>query len=277
MWVGMDVLFWGVVICYTASAVEYILYLFFQKDRLERRGFIFIIAGFILHSIIIGFEFAMSGHFPASNLHQILSVAAWILSGVYIIFQYQFDLKIIGFFIAPFVMVIMAVASWVPKTPDQVSAVFKNFWLIFHVIIIFIGEAFFALACGVGILYLIQEKSIKSKRRGFFYKRLPSLEVLDSSGYVCIIAGFTFLTLGLISGFVYAKIVWGRFWSWDPKEVWAGITWLFYAALLHERFAIGWRGKRAAIMSIIGFAVVLFTFLGVNFMLKGHHGEFTRW
>jgi ABC-type transport system involved in cytochrome c biogenesis permease subunit len=85
------------------------------------------------------------------------------------------------------------------------------------------------------------------------------------------------LTLGLVSGFVYAKSVWGNFWSWDPKEVWAGITWLLYAALLHQRLTVGWRGRRAAIMAIIGFAAVLFTFLGVNFLLEGHHGKFTRW
>ena len=117
--------------------------------------------------------------------------------------------------------------------------------------------------------------AIKTKNPGFFFKRLPSLELLDSTGYACIIAGFTMVTFGLITGFVYAKSVWGRFWSWDPKEVWSGITWLFYAALLHERLTVGWRGRRAAIMAIIGFAVVLFTFFGVNFLLKGHHEVFT--
>jgi ABC-type transport system involved in cytochrome c biogenesis permease subunit len=84
------------------------------------------------------------------------------------------------------------------------------------------------------------------------------------------------LTFGLITGFVYAKAVWGRFWSWDPKEIWSGITWLLYAALLHQRLTVGWRGRRAAIMAIIGFAIILFTFLGVNFLLQGHHGEFTK-
>jgi cytochrome c-type biogenesis protein CcsB len=100
--------------------------------------------------------------------------------------------------------------------------------------------------------------------------------MLDNIGYVCIVVGFTMLTLGLITGFVYAKAVWGRFWSWDPKEVWAGITWLFYAVLLHERLTVGWRGRRSAIMAIIGFGVLIFTFLGVNLLMKGHHEVFTR-
>lgn len=145
-----------------------------------------------------------------------------------------------------------------------------------HIITVFIGEAAFALACGAGLLYLIQEHAIKTKNHGFFFKRLPSLDLIDTTGYACIAVGFTTLTMGLIIGFVYAKSVWGRFWSWDPKEIWSVVTWLVYAALLHERLTVGWRGRRAAIMSIIGFAAVLFTFLGVNFLLGGHHGEFTR-
>ncbi|MCG2830968.1 MAG: cytochrome c biogenesis protein CcsA [Desulfobacteraceae bacterium] len=110
----------------------------------------------------------------------------------------------------------------------------------------------------------------------FFFRRLPSLELLDTAGYTCIVVGFTMLTIGLATGLVYAKMVWGKFWSWDPKEVWSGITWLLYAALLHERLTVGWRGRKAAIMAIVGLAVLLFTFFGVNFLLKGHHGEFTR-
>jgi cytochrome c-type biogenesis protein CcsB len=168
------------------------------------------------------------------------------------------------------------IVSRLPDAPAQTAGIFKSFWLVSHVTVIFIGEAAFALACGVGILYLTQENAIKTKRHRFFFKRLPSLDLLDSTGYACIVVGFTMLTLGLITGFVYAKSVWGRFWGWDPKEVWSGISWLFYAALLHERLTVGWRGRRSAIMAIVGFGVLIFTFLGVNFFMEGHHTEFTK-
>jgi cytochrome c-type biogenesis protein CcsB len=170
----------------------------------------------------------------------------------------------------------MVIAARFPNAPDQMNKTLNNLWLVVHVVAVFIGEASFALACGVGLLYLLQEHAIKSKKHGFFFRRLPSLELLDTTGYACILTGFAMLTFGLITGFVYAKAVWGRFWSWDPKEIWSGITWLLYAALLHQRLTVGWRGRRAAIMAIIGFAIILFTFLGVNFLLQGHHGEFTR-
>jgi cytochrome c-type biogenesis protein CcsB len=273
----MYALFYIVILIYAAASLAYILYFFMQKGILHQTGYGLMISGFLLHSILIGYEVAISGFLPAQNLHQILCLSAWTIAGVFLAFQYQFRLKILGIFAAPLVTAIMAVSAAIPEKTVQIDAMFKNFWLIFHIVIILIGEAAFAMACGIGILYMVQENAIKAKKHGFFYKRLPSLDILDSTGYACIITGFTLLTLGLISGFIYAKAIWGRFWSWDPKEVWSAITWLFYAALLHERLTVGWRGRRAAIMSIIGFGVVIFTFFGVNFLLKGHHGGFTRW
>jgi len=185
-----------------------------------------------------------------------------------------FDLSLVSFM--GVIALIMVIVSQLPDEPAKTTQAFKSVWLVAHVMAIFIGEAAFALACGVGVLYLIQENSIKTKKHRFFFKRLPSLDLLDSTGYGCIVVGFTLLTIGLITGLVYAKSVWGRFWSWDPKEVWSGISWLFYAALLHERLTVGWRGRRSAIMAIVGFGVLLFTFLGVNLFMEGHHRDFTK-
>ncbi len=261
---------------YLLSTAGYLAYLFYQKNSLQRTAFFLFLAGFIWHSVVIGYGFIKTGHIPISNLRETLSMAAWAIAAVFLILHYKFKLKILGIYAAPLTTFVMVVAAQLPGKPAQVKNIFNSFWLVLHVITIFVGEASFALACGVGLLYLVQEHAIKSKHHGFFFRRLPSLELLDSTGYACIIAGFTMLTLGLASGFVYAKSVWGRFWSWDPKEVWSGITWLLYAALLHQRLTIGWRGRKAAIMAIIGFAVILFTFFGVNFLLEGHHGDFTR-
>lgn len=266
------------IVFYGLSTGWYIAYLFRQKDRLQKMGFYLLLVGFLYHSATIGYGFIKTGHLPVQNLHQTLSFAGWALAGVFLIFRHRFHLKVLGIFAAPLITFIMIMASRLPAevAVAQSATLFKSVWLIAHVGVIFIGEAAFALACGIGVLYILQENAIKRKRHGFFFKRLPALELLDSTGYACIMVGFTLLTIGLITGFVYAKLVWGSFWSWDPKEVWSGIVWLLYAVLLHGRLALGWRGKKAAIISIIGFGVLLFTFLGVNLLLKGHHGEFTR-
>ena len=129
----------------------------------------------------------------------------------------------------------------------------------------------FAITFVAAIMYLIQENQIKQKKRGSFYSRLPSLETLDSLNYYSLILGFPFLTLGMITGAIYAQQALGSYWRWDPKEVWSLITWLAYAILLHERLVVGWRGRKAAIMSIICFLILIFTFLGGSLWLSEYH------
>jgi len=258
------------------STTGYLLYLFIQKNYLHQTGRYLLITGFLWHSVIILSWFFQSGTIPVYNLRETVTIAGWAIAGVFIFVQYKFNLKILGIYAAPLAAIIMLFVSQLPEGCAGVKNIFNSFWLVIHIFTIFIGEASFALACGLGILYLMQERTIKKKRRGFFFRRLPSLEMLDYTGYACIIIGFTFLSIGLAAGFVYAKSVWGKMWSWDPKEVWSAITWVLYAALLHQRLTVGWRGRRAAIMAVIGFVVILFTFFGVNFFLKGHHEVFTR-
>jgi len=165
----------------------------------------------------------------------------------------------------------MLLSSAIPGRVIPTSQLFKSVWLTLHVATMFLGNAIFALAFCAGIMYLLQERQIKTKSFGLLYRRLPSLEVLDSLNYVCLTFGFPLITIGLISGFVYAGAVWRSFWHWDPKGILSVVTWLIYAVLLHERLAVGWRGRRAAIMAIIGFSAILLTFVGASIILKGHH------
>jgi cytochrome c-type biogenesis protein CcsB len=265
-----------VILFYLSSTALYATYFIKQKDFLYQTGYYLLLIGFLIHFLGIGIQYTKTGIFPAGNLKENLSIASGAVAGVFLLLKYKFNLKILGIYTAPLAATVMIISFVLPGSPPEPNLLFKNFWLILHVTVIFIGEASFALACGAGILYLAQEHAIKTKNHGFFYRRLPSLDLIDSTGYACIVFGFTLLTIGLITGSIYAKSVWGRFWSWDPKEVWSMISWLLYAILLHQRLTMGWRGRRAAIMAIVGFAALMFTFFGVNFLLTGHHGEFTK-
>lgn len=266
-----------IILFYLLSSAGYILFLFAQKGIYHRLAYRLMMAGFALHAGLVGYEFFKIGYFPAQNLHQTLLFAAWTLAGVFLVLKHKYRLNILGVYAAPLTTAIMIFALCVPSVAVAPTPLFKSLWLVVHIVIIFIAEASLTLACGTGILYLIQEHTIKTKNNRFFLKRLPSLEFLDRTGYTFIITGFTMLTIGLITGFVYAQLVWGKFWSWDNKEIWSMITWLIYAALLHGRLVAGWRGRLAAIMAVVGFAALLFTFFGVNFLLEGHHNEFTKW
>jgi cytochrome c-type biogenesis protein CcsB len=143
-------------------------------------------------------------------------------------------------------------------------------WLIAHVITCFIGYAAFAVACGLGIMYLIKAASNKESSDGLI-ATLPDLKVIDDITHKTIIFGFLWLSAGIITGAIWANSAWGTYWSWDPKETWSLITWFIYAATLHARFTRGWQGKRIAWLAIIGFFAVMFTYFGVNFLLSGLH------
>jgi len=134
-----------------------------------------------------------------------------------------------------------------------------------------LGYGTFAVAFCLAIIYLIQEHQLKRKKPGAFYYRLPSLEVLDFLSHKILSFGFPCLTIAIITGAMWASKAWGSYWSWDPKETWSLITWFIYAALIHTRVAVGWRGRKAAYLAIIGFIFILFTFLGVSLVMKGLH------
>ena len=273
---NINMLLYFVTFLYILSMSGYILYLFKQKDKVEKTALILMGSGFLFHFISLVVESIFSGTLPAHSMGQNLSIAALALSGAFLFFRYRSKLKILGVFASPLTVLIMIAAIFIPASPGKEIAAIKSIWLVSHIGLIFIGEAALSLACGAGILYLIQEKGIKEKKTGFFYRRLPSLDLLDYTSYICVMTGFTILTFGLVMGFIYAKSVWGSFWSWDPKEIWSVATWLFYAALLHFRLVSGWQGKNSAIMTIIGFAALLFTFLGVNLFIESHHQIFTK-
>jgi len=129
----------------------------------------------------------------------------------------------------------------------------------------------FSIAFLAGLMYLLQERFLKSKSFNILYYKLPSLDLLDDLNYRAISFGFSLLTLGIITGSIWAEYAWGTYWNWEPKQTWSLIIWLFYAAMLHGRISVGWRGKKAAYLAIIGFLGVVFTFVGVNILLQGRH------
>ena len=271
-----DATLYSATIFYIAGMTAYIIYLFRQNDKMQNTGFYLTVAGAVLHIISILARSIVVGSIPVHNLHQTLSVSGLALAWTFILFRKRLDLKILGIFATPLLVFIMVSTLLIPAEPAEYETILKGFWIVCHIVLIFMGEAALALACGAGILYLLQEKQIKSKRQGFFFRRLPSLDRLDSASYTLVATGFALLTFGLVTGFIYAKGVWGKFWSWDPKEIWSMVTWLVYAILLHCRLTVGWQGRKSAIMTIIGFAVLLFTFIGVNFLIGGHHQGFTK-
>jgi len=216
------------------------------------------------------------GHAPLSNLYESLVFFACMIGAIYLVVEWKYKNRVVGAFATPLAFLTMAYASMSPNINDRIQPLvpaLKSNWLIAHVFTCFLGYAAFAIAFGISIMYLIKNrKSIKPDR---LLSRLPDLSVLDELTYQMVMFGFLFLTIGIITGSVWANSAWGSYWSWDPKETWSLITWFVYATLLHARLMRGWHGKRIALLSIIGFMAVIFTYFGVN-LLPGLHsyGQF---
>lgn len=265
-------IFYTALTSYLIGTCLFLLYLLKPHNQVARSAFFIVLAGFCLHSILLIHRFYELHYFPVTNLHQSLCFFAWVLMGAFLIVHGKYSLPIIGAFVSPVVTFFMiGSAAIISHHPLPLPPVLRSSWLPIHTTLSFIGEAVFALAFCIAIMYLIQEHLIKTKKINKFFHRLPSLQALDHLNYFCLSIGFPFLTLGIITGSLWASFAWGSYWSWDPKETWSLITWLIYAALLHGRLMTGWRGRRAAVFSIMGFSVVIFTFLGVNLLLPGLH------
>lgn len=258
-------------LCYLSATAGYLVYLFRDRQQLHRISWTVMLAGALFHGAAIVMRAVSTGRLPVTTIQEAISMFALVLVAAYLIIQIRLQLRILGSFVCPLAVIFMLSSSLLPSHTMLKSEFIKSGWVIIHVSSLFVANALFALAFSVGIMYLLQESYIKRKNFGFLYARLPSLERLDSIAHCCLMSGFPLMTVGLITGFAYASIVWHSPWNWDPKEILSMFTWIIYAVLVHERLAVGWRGRRAAWLSILGFSAVLLTFLGASLLLNGHH------
>jgi cytochrome c-type biogenesis protein CcsB len=252
---------------YLLATVLHLAYLASQRREVEAWGRRATWAGFGAHTLGIAVRYAEAGYTPVTSLHESMSFFAWCIVGLYLLLQLRYRVPSLGGFASPVALLFVLAAVSLGGEIEPLNPALQSFWLPVHVILLFLGDGAFALAAAAAVMYLIQERQLKRKRLSGWFHRLPNLDLLDELNYRCLTIGFPLLTVGIITGSLWAQQAWGTYWSWDPKETWSLITWLLYAALLHGRLTVGWRGRRAAVWALVGFASVLFTFLGVNYVL----------
>jgi len=208
-------------------------------------------------------------HAPLSNFYESLVFFAWTLPALGVISFRRYLKGYLGAGVAVLACLLLAYASFggVDSRIKPLMPALKSNWLLIHVVTAFLGYSAFALACGAAFLYLVQERRPRAS--------LPPAAQLDRLIYRATVLGFLLLTLGILTGAVWAETAWGRYWSWDPKETWSLITWLIYATQLHARLLKGWQGRRIAWLAVLGFMAVLFTYFGVSFLLSGLHSYLT--
>lgn len=265
---------------YLLSTFLYVGILVFNATKIGKAATIFTIIAWLIQTAGIGLRWIESykigiGHAPLTNMYESVVFFSWTIIILYLAIEWKFKNRFIGAFAVPLAFFAMAYASFstdISKTINPLVPALQSNWLIAHVVTCFIGYAAFAIAAGLGVMYLFSLKAYgNSNDTATTVSRLPEPSVLDDIIHKTMVFGFIWLSAGIITGAIWANSAWGTYWSWDPKETWSLITWFFYAITLHARYTRGWTGKRIAFLSIIGFVSVLFTYYGVNFLLSGLH------
>lgn len=265
-----------VTFIYFAAFVFYLFRLILSRDIWGRLATVTAWAGLAAQTIALLLRWKASyelgiGHVPLSNLYESMVFFAWAIVFLYLILELRTIGKAVGAFVLPIAFLILAYASIAPGINDHIQPLIpalQSNWLTTHVVTCFLGYAGFTIAFGSSLIYFT--KSLAGEQQNSCINKLPSEESQDALIYQSVALGFIFLSLGIMTGSVWAHYAWGSYWSWDPKETWSLITWIVYAIMLHARLVRGWQGKRMALMALLGFASVLFTYLGVNY-LPGLH------
>jgi cytochrome c-type biogenesis protein CcsB len=253
------------------ACAAYVVFFITRKNEVRTIARWILIASGILQTAYLVSRYVLTGYAPVTSLHEAVAFFAWASTWAYLSFRWRYTVRNFGTFVSLLIFILLVISASVSRKTAPLIPALQSRWLPVHAGVSLIAYGFLSLAFCGGLMYLLQEKELKSKRFGYFFSRLPSLEALDQLNSHCLTAGFLFLTFGIVTGIMWAHQAWGTYWQWDPKETWSLITWFIYLIQVHQRITVGWRGKRAAVMAIIGFCAVLFTLWGVTFLLGGVH------
>src|SRR5574341_307278 len=246
---------------YFGATILFLAYLLRRTEALSTISLSITAAGFGVHTLAIVTRMIGATSVSTPTFHEALSFFSWMLVLVFLAVEFRHRLHVIGSFIVPLALVSLVSAAALPDAVPTLEPVLKAVWV--HVTLSILGTVGFAVAFVAGVMYLIQDGLLKSKRFNVLYAKLPALDFLDHLNQQSIVMGFPLLTLGIITGAISAEYGQGSYVSWNPEQTWALVTWLFYFAVLVGRLTVGWRAKRAAYLTIIGFAGVILTLVGV--------------
>jgi len=221
----------------------------------------FLAAGWLLHFLMIMLRWYRADHVPMLSAFEFVTFFALLVVGVFLLFARQESNRALGVFLVPVGLLLMLYAAFTPKDIEPELIIFDSLLLQFHILTTLLGYAAWSVTFAASICFLYLER-----------KGEASPGLFDQMAYRAAFFAFSFLTLGIVSGALWADKVLGQLWFWDPKETWSFITWLVFLAYLHARYTLDWRGRRAAILAIVGFASLVFTYVGVDFLLPQIHG-----
>ena len=250
-----------------ASTMDYT-----KADKAARIATSLMLLGFILLLVAVIARGLSNGHVPWGNMYEFSITGALTFTGAYLVALRKYDLRWLGLFISLAVLLTLGTAiTLLYRDSAPLVPALKSTWLVIHVIAAIISGGVFLLSNVIAGAYLYLDSRERAGGRPAWATRLPSLEVLDQLSYRLVAFVFPLWTFAVIAGAIWAESAWGRYWGWDPKETWAFITWVAYAAYLHARVTVGWKGRRAAWLCLFAGSTFLFNYVYVNVWGTGKH------
>jgi len=266
---------WGTLYGYAFVSILLLTAFVFNKEKALAWAGYLLVPAFLAHTLEFGLRWAATGYFPANGDYESGLVGSWFAMAftVYLFFRRQ-TLRGVALVTVPGALFLMGYGIMRDPVAMPVAASFKSNWLVIHVLFAQLSYGAYAVACGLGVVYILKDNRARKGQVEGFYERLPALPVIEENMFRFVVYGFITDAVMIAAGSIWAKELWGSYWGWDPVEVWSLISWLIYGLSIHLRVTLGWRGRKLAWLLIFAIITVIITYWGVDLVVENSHRMF---
>jgi len=244
----------------------------FGPSRAARIGWSVFVLGTVLLAVAVVARGVAAGRVPWGNMYEFAITGALVSAVVLLVVRRRFDVAALAVWVNATLLLTLGLAITVLYVPaGPLVPALQSPWLVVHVAAAIVAAAVFTVSMVASALFVVRDRAERRGSTGRYVARLPSAAALDRLAYRTVAFAFPIWSFAIVAGAIWAQYSWGRYWGWDPKEVWSFISWVCYAAYLHARTTAGWRGRRAAVVNLVAYATMLFNFFGVNIVFEGLH------
>jgi cytochrome c-type biogenesis protein CcsB len=264
-----DTLVWFCIYSYALVSILLLTGFIFNKEKPLKFASYLVLPAFIAHTAIFVMRWARTGYFPANAELENAITGSWFAIGITVyLFLRNRAMTGVALFTVPATLLLLGYGVVKAPEPLPLAASLKSSWLVVHVAFAQLAFGSYAIASGMGLLYVLKDRKVRRNVKSSFYEKLPRLELIDENMFKFVVYGFITEAIMIVSGAIWAKDLWGSYWAWDPVEVWSLVSWLLYGLTIHLRVTLGWRGRRLAWLMIFLLSIIIITYWGVDVVVE---------